>query len=603
MGDPSPSLFAKNSRRVAFRRTAFLAFFLIVMMVVFVVRLFDIQVVNADDHVADAQNLSLGGSQKLYGTRGAIVDMNGQILADSVVYYDCQLDPANIADFNRRTADGDLITISFEEAAQELSGPSGKSPEEIRSIAARALEADPNTHFAYLAQRLNTEQFRQIAELRIPYVACISHPARSYPDGAVAGNILGFIGDEGNPMEGVELFQNQCLQAQDGVRRFIRGTSGEIIPGTQEDDPAVDGGRLVLTIDRDLQWYLQQLIAEHVQDLGAISGSITVAEVETGKIRAIAEYPTVDPNDFRNTAKENLGSRVFTQSFEPGSTFKTLNAAMIIDGAGVKVDDVVSADYLEFFPNGARVRDMFTHPVYNYTLTGSLIDSSNVATAKFAEKLDPKSRYEYFKKFGISASTEIDFGQQAAGLLRNTEDWDNQTLYNVSFGQGVTTTVLELVGAYQAIANGGMKVPLSLIESCDTPDGTSVTPKQGEPKRVISEQTADSVSLMLENVVTQGSLRNFGIDGYRYAAKTGTAEKVDPNTGRYKDNAFVTTIIGYAPAEAPKYVVSVTLDEPKKVTTSHANSESFQLAMTQVMKTFRVLPSNSEAPVLSRFGD
>lgn len=587
-------------KRVSFRRTAFVAVLVVIVLLAFIARLVDIQIVNAQAHVADSKSLSLGGSQVLYGTRGAIVDRNGQALADSIVYYDCQLDPVNITDFQRKVSEDESERVTFEQAAEELSQPSGKSAEEIRSIAARALEANPNSHFAYLAQHLSTEQFREIAALKIPYVACIPHPDRSYPDGAVAGNIVGFMGSDDTPLAGIELFENQCLQAENGTRKFMRGTSGEIIPGTQVDEPAIDGGTVTLTIDRDLQWYLQQLIAEQVKSLGALNGSITVAEVATGKLRAIAEYPTVDPNNINASKIEDMGSRVFTQSFEPGSTFKALNAAMIIDAAGVKQNDTVSADYLEFFANGARVRDATYHSRENYTLTGSLIDSSNVATSKFAERLKPEKRYEYYKKFGVAEGSSIDFGDQATGFIRDVSDWDNQTYYNISFGQGLTTTVPELVGAYQTLANDGKRMPLSLIESCVDHEGNLITQPQDDGVQVVSAETAKSVTEMLENVVTQSGLRDYPVPGYRYAAKTGTAEKVDPNTGQYKDEAYVTTLIGYAPADAPQYVVSVTLDEPKRLTASSANFVAFQQAMIQVMKTFRVMPSQGEAPVLDR---
>ncbi|HIE60220.1 MAG TPA: penicillin-binding protein 2, partial [Microbacterium sp.] len=175
--------------------------------------------------------------------------------------------------------------------------------------------------------------------------------------------------------------------------------------------------------------------------------------------------------------------------------------------------------------------------------------------------------------------------------------------YNTSYGQGLTTTVPELANAYQAIANGGLKLPLRLVESCTAADGTVTTPENGEPTQVISPEAARQVTDMLENVATKGSVsEKVGIAGYRIALKTGTAEKVDPGAGTYKVGSYFTTIAGFAPADDPQYVVVVTLDEPTTIKSSSANAPAFREAMTQVLKTYRIMPSNSASPDLPTFG-
>ena len=181
----------------------------------------------------------------------------------------------------------------------------------------------------------------------------------------------------------------------------------------------------------------------------------------------------------------------------------------------------------------------------------------------------------------------------ASGYIRPVDEWDNQTLYNTSFGQGLLTTVPELAQAYTAITNDGVRVPLSLVESCTTADGTVIEPELPDPVRVVSEDTADEVSTMLENVFLQSEYaEDVAIPGYRVAGKTGTAEKTD-GEGGYKVGVYFTTMIGFAPADDPKYIVVVNLDEPTKVTSSSANVPAFQKAMTQVLKNYRVMPSTS----------
>lgn len=592
-----------SSTRSPRRRTVVALAVVLAVLAGFVVRLVDIQVVNAREHIDDALSLGFAAERKLYGTRGEIVDETGATLAGSVLTYDAQLDPSNVNGIKRTGVDGERVEVSWPELAAEIGSITGQSAQEVQQVVTDALAANPNSQYALLKRGLSTEQFRRLADLGIPFLYFDQHPARTYPDGAVAGNLVGFMGADG-PLAGLELAQNDCLDATDGLLRFQRGKDGVVIPGTSVEDPAVDGGTLQLTINRDLQWYLQQLIAEQVQNTGAQSGTITVVEAKTGKVRAMAEYPSVDPNDVDASEPDDRYSRIFSGTFEPGSTFKALTAAIAIDAGGATPNSTVTAAARETFANGARVNDPFVHPVNTYTLTGVLIDSSNVGISKFGDTVGAQTRYEYLQRFGVGSGGDIDINgdQKARGNLRPFDQWDNQTFYNVNFGQGLTTTVSELVNAYQALANGGVRMPLSLVEGCHAADGTVTDAPAGEGQRVVSAQTAADVSLMLENVTTQGTLaKQVEVPGYRIAMKTGTGEKSD-GAGGYKWGAYFTTMIGYAPAEDPEYVIAVTMDEPATVKSSAANAPAFQKAMTQVLKTYRVMPSDSATPELPKFG-
>lgn len=573
----------------------------------FIVRLVDIQVVNADDHVADSVANALGSSRTLYGTRGAIVDEEGQTLAGSILLYDGVLDPLNISGYEedggflRDEGGDDPVRVSWAQAASEMAEITGQDAGEIQQAVADALADDPQSQFAYLKRRLTTEQYRELVAIGAPYLTFDQHPARTYPDGAVGGNLVGFMGSEG-AQAGLELTEDACLASTDGRVTYQRGKDGVVIPGTEISDPAEDGGTLQLTINRDLQWYMQQLIAEQTQAMRADSGAILVVETETGKIRAAAEYPTVDPNDVGASDSSDRGSRIFTNWFEPGSTFKPITASTLIDAGGQTPESTVTVSSTETFANGARVRDAFVHPAFDYTLTGVLIDSSNAGISKFSERVSPQTRYDYLKKFGIGDGSAVGFLGEQAGLIYPADQWDAQTVYNTAFGQGLTTTMPELAGAYTAIANDGMRMPLSLVESCTMPDGTVVTPDEPEPTRVISEKTSADVREMLENVFLQANYADdVEIPGYRVAGKTGTGEKSDGN-GSYKVGAYYTTMIGFAPADDPQYLVVVTLDEPTKVKSSAANATAFQRAMTQVLKTYRVMPATTAPETLPKFG-
>jgi len=591
-----------TSTRSPRRRTVVALAVVLAILGAFLVRLVDIQVVNADEHVSDSMDKAFGASQTLYGTRGSIVDETGQTLAGSILLYDCQLDPLLITQIDAQVVAGESTATPWSTISAEVAEITGQSVEDVQKIVGDALAVNPQSRYAVLAKAVKTEQSRALADLGVPYLHCIAHPARTYPDGAVAGNVVGFVGSDGEPLEGLELAQNRCLAATDGSLAYQQGKDGVTIPGTEREVPAVDGGTLQLTINRDLNWYLQQLIAEQVQDMGALSGGILVVETATGKIRAAAEYPTVDPNDFASTAEGDLGSRIFRATFEPGSTFKALTAATVIDAGGQTPTSTVVASGRENFANGARVNDAFNHPAYTYTLAGVLMDSSNAGISRFSEKVDPQTRYDYLTRFGIGQGTSSGAYGEEAGMLHPADSWGDQMIYNTSYGQGLTTTMPELAGAYAALANDGLRMPLSLVESCTAADGTEVTPDLPDPVQVVSPQTATSTREMLENVFIQGALaKTLNVQGYRVGGKTGTGEKTD-GAGGYKSGVYYTTMVGMAPIEDPEYVVVVTLDEPTKVRSSAANATAFQKAMTQVLKTYRVMPTDTAPTLLPKFG-
>jgi cell division protein FtsI (penicillin-binding protein 3) len=592
-----------KSTRSPRRRTVVALAIVLAVLAGFIVRLVDIQVVSAREHIQDSIENALGSSRPLYGTRGSIVDEAGQTLAGSILLYDAQLDPSNVGPVERKNADGKTEEVPWPEIAAEIGEVTGQTADEVQKVVADARATDPDSQYAQLKRGLTTEQFRTLAGFGIPVLYFDPHPARTYPDGAVGGNLVGYMGIDGEALGGLEQSENSCLTATNGKMSYEKGKDGVIIPGTEVQTPAVDGGTLQLTINRDLQWYLQQLIAEQVGDEGALSGTITVAEVKTGKIRAAAEFPTVDPNDVEASDPSDRGSRIFTNWFEPGSTFKPLTAATLIEAAGQTPESTVTASSKETFPNGARVGDSFQHPSYNYTLAGVLIDSSNVGISKFAERAPAQTRYDYLKKFGIGDGSEIAFNGQLTGYLPTPDKWDNQSFYNIAFGQGVATTIPELVGAYQALANDGVKVPLSILEACKKSDGTVEKPHLSDPKRVVSESTAVAVQQMMENVSLQSTLApQIAVAGYNVADKTGTGEKTDGN-GHYKSGVYFTTMIGFAPAEDPQYIVAVTLDEPTRIKSSGANASAWQKAMTQVLKTYRVMPSTVAPTLLPKFGE
>lgn len=588
--------------RMSSRRRAFFALALVAALIgAFMVRLVDLQVVNAAEYV-DASREKTGSSRPLPGTRGEIVDENGTVLAASTLTYDAVVDPANISDKGvERRDDKNAVTRVdlWPQMAAKIGEITGQTGAAVEQLVADAKAANPGARYAPVAKRISTAQRQQLDALDLPYLAFQSNEARTYPDGSVAGNIVGFVGQDDNDQSrlkaqaGLELAQNSCLQAKDGKETYQRGTNGEMIPGSLRQTPAEDGGTLQTTINADLQFYLEQMIGEEVQNQAAKYGSVMVVETKTGAIRAAAESSTVDPNDPGASDANDRGSRIFTNTFEPGSTFKAATAAMLLEsGTATPMSTVDGVDSWHTFPNGAEVGDAFGHDTYTYTLAGALIDSSNVALSMFGEKMTPEARHDYLQKFGVGQPTGVDFPGEQDGILNPASSWDNQTVYATTFGQAFTVTAPQVASFYQMIANGGVKVPLKIVESCTKADGTVVQQKTSAPERILSAQNAAEMNRMIENVAEQGGVSDLiKVPGYRIAAKTGTAQTLDEVNGGYKKGVYDTSIVGFAPADDPQYVVIVTLKEPTKVTSSTATAPAFQKAMTQVMKTFRVMPS------------
>lgn len=589
------------------RRTVVAFTVVLAMLAVFVVRLVDIQVVNANDHIEQSEDLATGAEKTLYGARGEIVDTNGSVLATSTLLYDVNIDPMLATQgLDKKDADGDVVEgadgkaekIGWPALAAQIAAVTGQSAADVQKIVDDAVAADEASRFAYIKRYVSTEEYRALADLKMPFLSFDPHPSRTYPDGAVAGNILGFVGSDGTPLEGIESLQDACLASESGSVNYQRGVDGVIIPGTEKVTPAVDGGTLKLTIDTDLQWYMQQLISEETQRLNAQWGGVMVVEAKTGKIRAAAETNSVDPNDPGATDANDRAAKLFQFSFEPGSTFKPVTIATGLDTGAFGPDTRVYDPDRMVFPNGAVVNDDEKHAPETLTATGALVRSSNVSLSQLGAMIDPQTRLDYLKKFGVGQGTALDWSAEPQGEYHEVADWDNQTYYTTNFGQAFTVTVPQVASVYQTIANGGQKMPLSLVESCTAADGTVTTPELPAPEQVIKPETAATLSTMLENVFTQGTLAaDVAIPGYRMAGKTGTAQ-VPNGAGGYKDGVYFTSLVGYAPADDPQYVVITVFDEPLNNRMSSANRISFKKAMMQVLTHYRVMPSNSTTPLL-----
>ena len=574
-----------NDARKTKRRTALAVVVIFAVVSIFVVRLVDIQVVSATEYNKESLE-KRSVSQTTYGSRGNIVDTNGNVLADSVDRFDITASPLLVNTFERKGDDGTSnVEVPVADAITELATATGASAADITT----ALTEKPGSNFAYVAKSVTLEQLTAVRALNIPWVYDVLHPSRTYPMGSVAGNLVGFIGTD-EPQNGLERTENTCVESANGTSTYERGADGIRIPGsTVTTQEASDGGTLKLTIDSDFQWYAQQTLAQRSIELGADWGTIVVVRVSDGHLMAVADYPSVDPNNVDGVSVNDLGSRAFSSPFEPGSTMKAITIASLLDAGKITPTTTVTVPGRRDLGNGQSIKDSWAHGDIRYTATGILTNSSNIGTSYLADSLGADARRDYMTKFGFNSSTAVEFQGESSGLVRPTSEWDAVTNYAVQFGQGMTATSAQMASAYQTLGNGGVHMPLTLVEGCTMPDGTVTDLPSTEGTRVVSEAAADTTVGMMENVVNQGALKkDLTIPGYNVAAKTGTAEVANAN-GYGSDR--IISIAGLVPAEAPEYAIVVTFAKPDTLKTSGAVASTFKKITTQVIKTFKIAPS------------
>ena len=336
---------------------------IVALVGIFVVRLVDLQIVQAKDLNA-ASFSQRSDVVTTFGNRGSIVDANGVVLAGSVLRYTITASPRFAAPFSRTDATTRAKSeVSVAEAATELATATGQPQADILS----ALTTDPTSDYAVVAKSIDVDSYNAVRALKIPYLYYVAEQARTYPNGSVAGNIVGFVGSDGQAQAGTELKENACLAGKNGIESAQTGEDGVRLPGsTVQTQSAVNGGDVVLTLNSDLQYFAQQTLAQRVQQVGGESGTVVVTEVKTGKVLVAAEYPTVDPNNVDGTAANFRGSQIFTSTFEPGSTFKAFTAAALVD-AGAATPETTFWPRIDMWPRGVPLSVM---PVFTRTRSG-----------------------------------------------------------------------------------------------------------------------------------------------------------------------------------------------------------------------------------------
>jgi cell division protein FtsI (penicillin-binding protein 3) len=526
------------------RRQILLLAAVAVVLVAFAARLLQVQAFDGQALAADAFDGRLT-TDVIPAERGEILDRNGEVLATSVERWNIVVDQPELAQWKK---DGE----SAAEAAAALAPLLGISAPELgpKLIGDRS--------FVYLAKGVVPEVYEQITELGIRGVFGERTSERLYPNGATAGNLLGFVGTDGYGLAGLEQAYDETLSGEDGSDTYEEGARGQRIPtGSEEYVAAVAGQDVQLTIDRDLQDIVERLNDEQVAATGSQWGTIQVTDVRTGEILALADSGSIDPNDPQGNAAP---SRAVSYTYEPGSTAKAISMAAILDtGVATPTTPFIVPDAYTT-PNGETFHDSHEHPDLPLTLTGILAESSNAGTVMVGQAVPPQVRRDYLAKFGFGSTTGIGLPGETAGLLADdAEDWDGRSAYTVLFGQAVGVTTVQNTQVFATLANHGVRLQPHIVAAVEGEDGAMHPVELAEPQQVVSAETADTVVRMLESAVTEGTGGNAAVPGYRIAGKTGTAQAFEGD-GVIK---VVASFIGIAPADDPRIVVNVVLYDPQ----------------------------------------
>ena len=441
---------------------------------------------------------------------------------------------------------------------------------------------DARGEFLYLKRQVPPETAERVAALRIPGLSESREYRRYYPGGDVMTHVLGFTGADDVGQEGVELaFQDQ-LAGKPGSRRVIKDRLGQIVEDVESIRAAQNGRDLALALDSRIQSAAFTQLKSAVLRHRARAGAIVVMDVDTGEVLALANYPTYNPNNRSRLSGAQLRNRAVTDTFEPGSTLKPFTIALALDSGRVRPDTVIATAPGSLTIGPATIRD--AHAERALTVAQVIQKSSNVGAAKIALSLPAESMWEMFRHLGFGAPPGLDFPGEASGKLRPYRSWRTIEQATMSYGHGISVSLVQLIRAYSIFARDGELVPLSLLK-VDAPPAV---------RRVVSAQTARMVRAMLELAVQRGGTApRAQIAGYRVAGKTGTAHKQED--GHYSPDKYVSSFVGFAPASRPRLAIAVMIDEP---TGDYYGGKVAAPVFAEVMSSaLRILDVPPDAPI------
>lgn len=540
--------------RTAFLRYMFIVAFLILWIGVIGARLVHLQITQADWLRSQAES-NQKTEHKSKMLRGTIFDSTGRVLAMSVRANSLFADPKMIED--------------AEDVAKKL----GKVLKiDSRELAAQLRDGRENgRRFVWIARKLDEETFRAVnkafADDPEKQSSNVAHPGlgwrkeqkREYPYGQLASHVIGFSNADDKGQAGIELSQEDVLKGEIVKKIRQRDRLGRVYDETgAEREPPKD---IYLTINHSIQFKTEEALAAGVKAANAKSGKAIVLDPKTGEILAMANYPTFDPNEYSSVDPDNWRNRAVQDNFSPGSVMKMVTYGAALETGRIEPDAFVNCGDGRLTVGGYTFSD--SHAIGSVSYTKAFAQSSNVGAIRTAQKLGQDDFYEYVRKFGFGKKTGIELPAEADGLLSGPDRWGGMTLASMSIGYEIGVTSLQTAVAFATIANDGVKVQPHILKEIRQSDGKPVSAVKPITERVVSEQTARELRRMLREVVLNGTAKQAQLHGYSSAGKTGTAWKYDPQLGRINREKYISSFVGFAPANDPRVVIAITIDEPR----------------------------------------
>ena len=571
---------------LAHNRIRILVLLIAVAMLLFGVRLVQVQAIQAGDYRMRAVN-EMENTRSLPAPRGEITDINGVAFARSVVATSIVVDQTQITNPSRvANFVAPILGLSVSEVITSISGK--RKWNMVYQNAKPAL-------WQKLTAALSTynAQFPGMSPERIIGFYPERGYVREYPSGSLIASLVGFVNHDGKGATGLESSMNSVISGVDGRYSYANGYGAEI-PGSQSEiSPAQTGTSIRLTIDRDIQWVASKAISDAVKASGAISGTVIVMDPKTGEILAHATAPTFDPNNTSKVSLIAMRNPSVQDVYEPGSTGKVMTVAAAIEEKKITLNSVFTIPYALKRSNKV-FHDHEKHATERLTTSGVLAVSSNTGAIQIGELLSHEKLYNYLSKFGVGSKTGSGLPGESRGKLLKVADWSGTTAPTVAFGQGYSLTAMQATSIFATIANNGVRVSPTVIAGTSDSSG-NFTPAVGRTsQRVVSAETAQTMRLMMESVVSaSGTAPSAAIAGYRVAGKTGTAMRIDDTCGCYR--GYTASFIGFAPADKPAYVISVTIQDPKGMHWGGAlGGPVFKVVMSFVLQSRHIAQTGSK---------
>ncbi len=505
-------------------------------------RLVSLQVLQAAELTAKADRQHQK-TVSLEGARGTVVDRHGKVLAMNM----------------------DVPSVFGIPTALESPAKTARSLSPVLHVRTDELEKKlrQDRSFVWLARKLDPEQGHRLEHMPMEGIGLVMEGRRFYPKGPLLAHVLGFAGMDGEGLEGIERRYESQLHGEKRVVILQRDAMGRtVFPKGQAEQVPAAGHSLVVTIDEVIQYIAEKELEEAVTKARAKSGTVIVLDPQTGAVLALAISPRFDPNAVASLTADRWRNRALTDAYEPGSTMKALVAAAALEEKVMKPSTMLYGENGRMTIANTVIHD---HEKLGWITFAQVIQkSSNIGAAKTGMALGDQRLYRYLQAFGFGQKTEIDLPGEAGGLVKHPREWGRRSLASISMGQEIGVTPIQMVSAVAALANGGVLMKPYVVSEVRDAQGKTLRQILPQVKcRVVSPETARTVTSILEGVVTDGTGAKAAIPGFRVAGKTGTAQKIDPRTGAYSSTLFVGSFVGFVPADNPRLAMIVVIDEPQ----------------------------------------